>query len=461
MYSLKVEKNYLFAMQYGGYSNNPDSMGQITFKDRSIQGIQFVICGLYLAYAVSFRIILVHWGIPISTRLVSQFGNLAVFILIVTGAFLIYDSGIVKKLSYIGIRIWSFLWVSMILFQFTIGIARGNQWSNCGQEAIALLSFVPFLLIGVDDRVWNPLKKHFTILFYITVPVVFFYYKTPGTRVGIEEISAMDVSLTRYTGSLGYQFRILLKPALWITMVGLVDRGKGGILKILQVLAVPVFFVIEVGLFKFRSLAVLSMGVFISFLFLRPILERRIRPKMCFALIAVGLLGFSYFMTTEAYELLYKRAFVYTDKEGMLESRDAELSAFFLDMNNISLITGRGMGGGFNAYKVYRFEMAKNWRTLHYGIFIFILKGGFIMFLFFIYLLQKCIRLRPKQWYQNSYNLTAALLIPLYFLSFCLIPFDLRPESIPAYAPSMLVISRFFRYIEIDSNFYRKTRLEN
>lgn len=420
-------------------------------KPDTAPGTAYIVWSLYLTYAITLRLLLIQWHIPISTRLISQFGNLLVLVLMMIGFYQFSTSGAVRYLSYPRLRIWAKIWIAMVAIQLGLGFIWGNSWLNSGREAIALLYYPLFLYFGLDDRVWHSLQKHLTILVFLTFPFIFIYFRTPAPHVSIDEMASAfkEVSARRYTGSLGYEFRLLIKPAIFLTMWGLVS-SKGGVLRVFQILAVPCYFAVEVGLFKFRSQAVICAGVFASFMVLRPLLEHRLRPKMNAIIIVLLFSGIAFYLTTDSYTLLYKRAFVYTQHSGILDSRDAELKALLSDLDGMDMAIGRGMGGVFDASRVYHFKGSEKWRTVHYGIMVFLLKGGVGLLFMFILLLQNSIRIRPKLWYMNQCNLTAALLIPLYLLTIVFIPFDLRPEAQMAAAPIMLALSRYCRRIELD-----------
>lgn len=422
------------------------------YQSSTAPGTKYIIWSLYLTYGITLRLLLIQWHIPISTRFISQFGNLLVLVLMMIAFYRFSTSGAARYLSYPRLRIWAIIWIAMVSIQLCLGIIWGNFWLNSGREAIALLYYPIFLYFGLDDRVWHSLQKHLTILVFVTLPFIFIYYKTPAPNVSIDEMASAfkQVSSQRYTGSLGYEFRILIKPAIFLTMWGLIS-SKGGVLRIFQILAVPCYFAIEVGLFKFRSQAVICVGVFASFMVLRPFLEHRLRPKMTAIILILLFSGTAYYLTTDSFELLYQRAFVATQKSRILDSRDDELKALLSNLGSIDMAIGRGMGGAFDASRVYHFKGSEKWRTVHYGILVFLLKGGAGLLFMFIFLLQNSIRIRPKPWYLNPCNLTASLLIPLYLLTVLFLPFDLRPEAQMAAAPIMLALSRYFRRIEFDT----------
>lgn len=419
---------------------------------KKIPGLRWIIFGHYLSFAITLRLVLFHYHIPMPARMVSQLGNLLIFLVISYGFFVYVRSAIPKKLSIPILRIWIILWIAIVTIQFLFGILWSNYWGNCGREAIIMYYFCFFLIFGLDDRVWSILQKHLTILFYMAVPIIIIYYQTPGLCVDIGDNVNIgnEVASSRFTDSLGYQFRVLIKPAVFLSMFGLVTYEKS-ILKTMQITTLPMYFFIEVGLFSFRSIAVISICIISSFIFLRPFYEKRIRPWMSFAMIVVMISSISYYMTTESYTRLHERMFVQTQKSSILDSRINEFKEFLKSSTCYSILIGKGLGGVFDASKVFRIEGSKQWKSMHFGIFIFLLKGGIGMFVLFLILILKCIKLRAGPWYRNPCNLTAALLLPIYLANFIFNPFDLRPESLFVYGPMMMVLSRFYRRQILDN----------
>jgi hypothetical protein len=51
--------------------------------------------------------------------------------------------------------------------------------------------------------------------------------------------------------------------------------------------------------------------------------------------------------------------------------------------------------------------------------------------------------IRGRSWYANPLNLTAALLVPIYLISFIINPIALSPDALLSILPAMMILSRF------------------
>jgi hypothetical protein len=327
------------------------------------------------------------------------------------------------------------------------GFARGNAWKPIGTEAIAFSYMGVFLLLCGDDCIMASLEKHLTALFYVAALLNLLYYKVPAVLIGPDDVTyGVSEIVDRLTNTLGHSFRPMLGTGLLLGVWGLV-LGKRGPWKYLQCLALPTFFVCEVGLYKYRAEATYVLLTCLSVLLVRPILQRRFNaaPVVLLVLIIVG--GGAYYTTTDSWRLLDRRAFQDTQSNPLTKTRIREVSDLWEQMG-WRILVGNGLGGTFDASDLYRIEApatARQRTMLHFGFLILLLKGGGAFLLIFLSLLWPCFSLRNMSWYRNPYNLTAALLLPIYLLKFLLNPdvLDPLPGTVLTYFPAMFVLSRF------------------
>ena len=429
-----------------GFGSNKRLLARtIAPRTRDLPGIQWILLGLYLNFALVCRPVLYHWGIPLPMRLVSQIGNPIVLLLFAIGGYQYAKSQHVHLLlrESPGFRIRT--WFCIIAFLSVYGVIHGNEWITIGKEAIAFSTMGIFLLVGEDECFWYGLEKHLTVLFYLGFALMYVYYQSPTVTVTSQGV-LQDFYVTmdpRYTGSLAYPLRPLVAPGLLLGIWGLVRRS-GGIWRILQILALPALFACEANLFKFRSSAAFALLAALSFLVLGPLLERRIRLFTSVFVLAVGTLGLLYYLPTKSGQILETRVTVETKKAPLFGSRLAELEAYLADMGPEAVV-GRGLGGTFDASRVYGPNMGRKWAGLHFGVLVFTLKGGLPFLLAFLSFIRPGFAWRDPFWYRNPCDLTAALLFPVYCCAIIFNPIHFSPEMALYNLPVMMVLARSAR----------------
>jgi hypothetical protein len=107
------------------------------------------------------------------------------------------------------------------------------------------------------------------------------------------------------------------------------------------------------------------------------------------------------------------------------------------------VIAGRGLGGTFDSSSTTWASDRLAWPVLHYGILVMLLKGGVFLFLLFLSFCLVRFWGMPREWYQNPYNLTAALLIPVYLSQFATTPLPFSVEGMPYFLGTMICFARF------------------
>lgn len=422
---------------------------QIMTQPQRVPGMRWMVVSLYVTWLVGCRQVFYHWGIPLPLRFTSQVGNSLALLLFVFGATRYLRLSSTRRLWQSSHFKRVCLWLCMVPALGLYGsLAFGNAWNTIGIEALSLIYMGLFALLGVDDRFWHAIDGHLTILFYLTATGIFLYYDVPMVQVLDEGSSEQIGDFSRYSFTIGSTLRPLLGPGVLLGIWGLIRRDTR-LWKCMQIPAPFVFFAIEGGIFKFRSTAVFVLLAFLGFLVLRPLLEHRARVGTAILLVLLSVAAGQYFMTTESGAVLERRAFEDTQGEGLLDVRRSELQAYVSDLG-LQVLIGRGLGGSFDAISVFHREAASRWTTLHFGVFVFSLKGGLALFATFVSFVLPGLRFRSASWYQNPCNLSAALLLPAYAVLICLDPFNMAPEGLMFDLPLMMILSRFGRRENLD-----------
>jgi len=346
------------------------------------------------------------------------------------------------------------MWFFLLALLSAYGIARGNDWYITGKECMAGCHIGIFFILGSDDRFWYKIEKPLTIMFYIGALLVATFSNTPVVQaigdVVLQDYNAPISTAGRNINSLGYSLRPLMASGLLLGMWGLVRKGKP-IWRFLQVSALFVTLACDVGLFVFRGTFLAIVLVGLSYLLLLPFLKDNAFSAKSVFILTAGAIGFIVFAESDVLDRLQRRLLEETQTESLWGSRNAELRAY-LDQVRWEALVGRGIGGTFDATGGGSWSKStsigltyRTWGVLHYGILIFSLKGGIVMLALFASWLTPGLRHRPRRWYTNPCNLTAALLFPLYLLILVTNPLPFSVEGLLFMLALMVPLSRFSR----------------
>jgi hypothetical protein len=342
------------------------------------------------------------------------------------------------------------LWVGCVGLAALLALWNDNEKNALVKEFITLNMYVVFLILGVSDRFWLKIAKPMTLIFYLGAILVVLFADTAAvvtSEMGTEQLD-LDSLGSRNQHSLGYRLRPLLGAGLFLFIWGVVNP-QAGMWKLLQLGALPVMVLLSVGIFVFRGSAIMAAAAVVMVLVVRPMLETRNRPNLTALLLAGCTLGAYGYSQTEAFEKLTRRAVEQTQREGLFTSRIAEYEAYVADME-WDVVTGRGLGGAYDASGVMKSERAHIWQTTHFGLLVFSLKGGILMTIVFLSFLLPACKIRDAAWYQNPMNLTAALYLPIILANYIFNPIYLAPESIFGAMAIMMSLSRFARTPEAE-----------
>jgi hypothetical protein len=407
-------------------------------------GLRLVVFAIYVNCIILCRPVLYFGGLSLPDAYFGVYGSLLTIILIAAGMFKYLEYGSINQLCSRQYKNKITLWFLAIILLGIYGILLGNDWNLIYRETFLCVEMGVFLLLGIDDRFWYGLDKHITCAFYLGVALILIYYQVPipefyGLHMNTLLEPGEPIVNFRSTNSTAVLLRPLLGPGVLIGMWGLVRRD-GGVWRIAQIAALPAFFACEVGIFKYRSEAIFAALAVASFLLLRPMLEKRLRPTMSVILLSVVLLGLAYYVSTESYQLLERRQ---EESVNGMDYRFDELDALRADLG-WQILVGRGLGGTFDASAVRAGEEgADKWMTVHFGLVVLMLKGGIPFLVMFLSFIVPGISIRARSWYANPINLTAALLLPIYILWFIVDPIALTPDAVLLILPPMMLLARF------------------
>ena len=424
----------------------------LTDDDNLLQktGLRWILAGMAILLLTTLWPVIYHLGIPLSRTLTARLGGTAGTLALFVGVIIFVRAVRPHGLLTPSQRFSIILWRALLLLFLTVGIILGNSVVSAGREFLFLWMLAEFLVAGVDDRFWFAIEKPLTVVFYVAVPFIFTYYETPMLLVDPLGVYSHNVGQEggRYTWSLAYQLRPLINFGLFLGVWGFV-RPNGGIWRMAQMIAPIPYFIIDVGLFQFRSVVFLLAVVVVSLLIFRPLLESRRRPAATAILLAVCVGGLLIFVDSERYDVFKKRSFEETAKESIFQSRLDELTAYQDDMG-WEILVGRGLGGSFDASAVFsKHQASEEWGGVHFGILLFTLKGGVLLFVVFVAFMGRGFQLRPKAWYGNPCNLAAALFFPVIVIQLVLNPISATPVALFKFLPVMMVLARFGRRDDI------------
>lgn len=403
-----------------------------------------VIIGIYLLTISILRPLFTYFRIPVPIHLIGQLADVVGVCLIASGAIAVLKSrhpaNRLKRSTSRKLALWFCLIVALTLY----GLWRGNDWRYIGVDCLGLTCMGLFLVLSAEEQFLERFEYHLTIIFYFGAILTFMYINTPAVDVGVDfGLQSFGEISMRHSNTLAMQLRSLLDAGLFLGARGMTRHG-GGVSKWLQVFALVVLFVLQVGYYEFRSEAISIVIVCAMVLFVTPLLRRRLSGISAVTLLTLFFIGVLYYQTTDAWMRLSQRHSEESQKGTLLSTRNDEVSALRQELG-WRIVVGNGLGGAFDASSVYRHVRgAKTWQSTHYGVLACILKGGVLLLLVFVSFFVPCIvSRRSTSWYRDPYNITAAVLLPVYLFRACMIPMPFNPDFFCENFGMMFVIARY------------------
>ena len=310
-------------------------------RARDLPGMRWFILSLYVAFVSAARPVLTLSGWPLPMQFSNHIGIALTFLLMGIGTYRYLITQKVHLLYRKSYLMKTKIWFALLVMLACYGIFRRNEFLYVIREMIVFSYIGVFLLFGGDDRFWQVMVKHLTILFYAGCLLIFVFFQVP--MASIEElgkdIGALTLVGERYTWSVSYYLRPLIATGLLIGMWGLIGR-EGRTWKIFQIPAWFLFFACEVGLFKFRAAAGFVILAVLSYILLKPYLEQRLRLGIPLIFLSLCFVAFTYYISTQSWELVINRVAESRQGEGIFGSRLAEFHAYMSDMG-LMVLAGR------------------------------------------------------------------------------------------------------------------------
>jgi hypothetical protein len=247
---------------------------------------------------------------------------------------------------------------------------------------------ITFFLLGsvADNSFLNRLQLVLLIIFYVGSFLILYSKDLPGPKYFLDSFKEVEYSQTeRYTNSCAYYLRnyILCWPVIFFNAY--INKTHHLVKRILAFATLPIYLVINVYLFKFRSEIIYSFVILFFFLIIL-LLNKKIKVNYTILLsVPLMLFAFVYFGN----EVNYLKARVRS--ENTWDFRLYEVYSWVKTSSIQENIFGRGIG---TSYKYYKGEgpfgdlAAKTSMTgnsgFHLGILLPVLHGGLVFFFLLI-----------------------------------------------------------------------------
>lgn len=332
-----------------------------------------------------------------------------------------------------------FLFILAIGLMLIHGHFRGNGFFHIGTELGFFLILAFFLLIGGRDRVWHIIDRPMTIMVYVTFALMLVFKDT----MALQQIEGTYDPNIRLTNTVAYELRPMMSPAVFIFIWGCVNT-RSRLWKFLQIGAIAPLLLSDVGFFQFRSALGFVLLAVLLVLVVYPLLQhRRIRPAK-YALFCVTVIAaFVLFMMSDYWSDFMTRVDQTSyHQTSIFASRQLELEVFFNKMGE-DVLWGKGLGGSFDASSVFlRQYNADRWRTVHFGIFSLVLRGGYLFLALLLSFFLPVLQRKHPQWYDNPCNIASVLFVPIILANIFLAPFLVSLPFVARYLWIALVMAR-------------------
>ena len=308
------------------------------------------------------------------------------------------------------------------------GLFRGNFNNMVFKELVGFLMLALLLLLGRNDEVWSRARVPLLITLYGSFVLILLTYRTPGYITNFEGTAQVDIRyLPRHLMTIGHSISSIAPLGLLLGAWGLVRR-RTDIWRVLLIGSLAIYVVILVVIFEFRGALVMAAELLCVYLLLSLVVQGRLRLGTVGALVAIAAIGFALAYTEGVVAEIMRR---FASREGLFQARFDEASAFFKDMGPLDLIVGRGLGGWYNGpfSSAMIYEGQRYWYATHFGFLAWVLRGGFPFLLFAMTFVFPIFMPKPREWYENEYNLAAAVLVPVLLFNILVNPVEFFPDT--------------------------------
>lgn len=322
------------------------------------------------------------------------------------------------------------------------GLLRGNGAEAVLNEAIFFTIIAAFYTIGKIDRIWYIIDKPMTIFVYLGALLIFFF--KDSINYGGNDLGDVSAS-SRYMTSIGAALRPLCMPSLFLIVWGVFNH-RNLLWKVLQIgTAVPLL-ITDVGLFQFRGTLFFFGLCIINIIMFATVFRNIGKLKHLSVLAIIVTLALSYIGLSNFGERFFERvAEAKISERNLFESRRVEFEVF-LEQMGTDLWLGRGLGGTYNASEAFGVSLnAYEWRTVHFGIGTFLLRGGVVYYGFLLYIIAPVFFRKRSNWYDDPCNATAFVLLPILFGQALVNPIYIAPAGVLRWFAFGLVLARLAR----------------
>jgi hypothetical protein len=337
------------------------------------------------------------------------------------------------------------LFTSSIILFTAYGTFRGNNGSQIKTELLFFGLFCVFLLIGGKDRVWYLIDRQITIMVYVGFVLMLLYRDVLlYTEIWDPWTSQFAVQVTqgRYAGTVAMGLRPLIAPAQFLFVWGAVNHRRT-VWKILQIGTIVPLLITDVGMFKFRNVFALTIMTMLMLFLVYPLLAKQWKARQLALVGAIAAGGIIVLIVSGYWTLFVERVLEADARQGgIFQSRLDEMKVFFSQMGK-DIWFGRGLGGSYDASTVFvRYLDSSEWRTVHFGLLGFMLRGGIAFLLLFCLLFVSYVYRRSEAWYRNECNLTAILLLPVMMIHVAVNPIVASPAGLTRFLVLALALAR-------------------
>ena len=409
-----------------------------TKKSRDPGWLLFLIAIYFNAITVC-RNILFFMGYSAPLREISQVSGVMVTILLFCAVAAVARRGVFGAVYMRAHGTLVMAWIIFCAGFSVFGYFNENEISQIGREACVFTSFGAMLVLLGQPGWWDRLCKHLVYIGIGAAILVAIYADTPNIEVTSDSINYDPSALlsSRRVNSLGFMLNALLDVAPLVA-VTYYRHAKLRWVGVLGLVLGMMSYIYTIIIFQFRG-AVFSFAVLIMMNMLISARRRQVAQMLRIAIVTVGLIGAVLYVSRwEEFSQLQER-FRGTDtkeaSEGIMSSRLWEARALVRDLGTQEYFTGRGLGGTYNAFEVFEIESSARWPTVHFGILVFMLKGGILLLAIYILLMVRSATSALRHTFLGYEAEPIAVYLPVVLAGSFLLPFPLTMDNLFTWIP--------------------------
>jgi hypothetical protein len=288
---------------------------------------------------------------------------------------------------------------------------------------------------------WAAIRGHLLVIVSFAAALIPLLWDTPNPIVTQSETHYDPNALlsNRRVNTVGFMINEIMSVAPIIALSTLFERPtfKTSIAVFYGLLA----YTYTILIFQFRSAAVVLLLLLVTIGLYALRVRRRVSPVALVAGLCMAMVTALYFVSGQDLLQLSDRVkgLDRTDAtETLLSSRLLEAQALLESLHPVEYVIGKGLGGTYDAYAVIGLEWATRWPTVHFGVLVFLLKGGLIFVAVYLWLMMGTIR----AWLKSANNIpVAAAYVPVLMFSSFLNPFPLTMDNLFTWLPIAVCIA--------------------